>query len=184
MKRSKFISKIRFPGADIKIGQEWIRKANSSQLNNPFIIKIESQLDPLGSRFETSSKRGLLFFDREDIVTNYDLRIKIKKEYSIDEQIAEIKGLRMRRVRDNTGDVRIVFVDSSGQTGEKSHIPSYSTSINDSDPLLVDLKPYQPIFKTKMSSFELSLIINGRVEHYKEKTRPMAICMAYLNIFG
>ena len=182
MKRSKFISNLKFPGIDIKVGQEWIRKPKVSILNNPSVIHIDSKVDSLGRRLVASSRRGRLYFEREDIIKNYELRSKsFYRKYTINEEIAEIKGWRITITKENDD---LIVQNPKGERCPIEMIPKYSTSANESNKLFEQLSQYQPSFRTNMGSVELFLIINGSLKRYKSTTKPFVICDAFLDIFG
>ena len=177
MKRFKFISNIKYPNVNIKPGQEWTRKYGMSTLNNPFVIKIQTAMDRLGTRFEVGSKRGELYFDRSDIVNNYNLR-PVGHVLSINETIAEIRGWKISVNENGDG-----FY--TNRKGVIKGLPGYDSIPKKAELLLKDLEPFKPRIDVKMGYYELTLTTSQDAEAYfKERTREKVIAQAYLSIFG
>ena len=178
MKRTKFISNLKYPNANIKVGQEWTRKADNAEvLNNPFVIKIIERMDRMGTRFEVDSKRGILYFDRTDIIENYNLRT-IERELSINERIAEIRGFQFSKDRFEQ-DITI------SKKGIVKAIPEYDTNAKKADMLLKELEPFKPHTEPKMGYYEMTLSTSIDTElYFKDRTREKVVAKAYLSIFG
>jgi hypothetical protein len=179
VRRSRFTSGVSHPGVHIEAGQEWVRKPDVPVVNSPFSISIKNALDRDGARYEVSSSRGELFFDRADIAQHYERRDWPRPEGK-DAMVAEILGWRF--IRSESGEM--LAVNPGKLVGPLSNVPRYSSSVAPSEELLRALGEYQPVFSPKMGLFEIRLIVGGKVVKFKGKTRPAAICEAFLGIFG
>jgi hypothetical protein len=180
MKRSRFVSNIKYPSISIESGSMWIRQLKISPINHPLIIQIQRKMDVLGRRYEAVNRESKLYLDRETIIENYQIR-DVPEVMPIDWQIAEIKGYRLSQAR---GEVWAVGNYENAPTQPANMLKPYIKSQKNAEELLDEMKPFNPELKVYMGGNELLIKKNGKVIGFKAESKAMVICKAYLELFS
>ncbi len=171
------------PSIQIRKGQKWIRKYGISRINTPHILEILTLPIQPDYRYEIATREGVLYFERDDIVTKYELRTHNKK-FNVNGEIAEIKGWRYSLDEPTS---TWLWSDPEGTYVGEGKIPNWSGSLKRAEELLTDIGDLGEVrFRPNMGNFILNLIKyeSGVVKQYKSNTKQLVICEAWIDCFG